>query len=72
MRDDHVEAHMLMANEANFWRFYTDARGQWGWCVVAPTGYILHRSTRFFVRRQACLADARAHGYQDQPLTVEK
>ncbi|MGL5171533.1 hypothetical protein ACVQ8M_10840 [Edwardsiella tarda] len=63
---------MWMVNEENFWRFYSDARGQWGWCVVAPTGYILRHSARFFVRRQACLADARRHGYQDQPLTVEE
>ncbi|AGH73373.1 hypothetical protein RYR28_000511 [Edwardsiella piscicida] len=62
---------MYFATEDNFWRFYTNACGQWGWCVVAPTGYIVRHSVGFFPRRRDCLADARIHGYQDQPLTAD-
>ncbi|MDA6078015.1 hypothetical protein O0544_22575 [Edwardsiella anguillarum] len=39
---------MYFATEDNFWRFYANACGQWGWCVVASTGYIVHHSAVFF------------------------
>lgn len=45
------------------WRFYTNQQGEWGWCQVERTGYIIRCSSSFFARRADCIRDAEMNGY---------
>jgi len=45
------------------WHIYSDSTGKWHWEVVDDQQAVTARSSQAFVSRDACLADARKHGF---------
>ncbi|MEG2828622.1 MAG: hypothetical protein RR903_03970 [Edwardsiella sp. (in: enterobacteria)] len=60
---------MNQVQDETYWKFYNTANGQWRWCQVESTGYIICCSGTTFRQRADCLRDAQAHGYES-PLAL--
>ena len=45
------------------WEFYQDARAEWRWRRIAPNGQIVGASSEGYSSKQACIENARRHGY---------
>ncbi len=56
-----------MSNTNDRWEFYQDARKKWRWRRVAVNGRIIAASTEGYVKRSACVNNARQSGYETTP-----
>ena len=48
------------------WSVYSDSSGLWHWEMLDAHARQVAHSTRGFSARDACLADARLHGYSGE------
>jgi uncharacterized protein YegP (UPF0339 family) len=47
------------------WEIYSDKAGEWRWRRTATNGRIVGASTEGYVKKSACVANARRHGYEN-------
>jgi len=53
-----------MSGENDKWEFYKDTRNEWRWRRTAPNGQIVGASTEGYSSREACVDNAKRHGYR--------
>lgn len=52
------------------WRFFQGLRGEWRWYWLASTGSVLAQGDHGFESLPACMADARAAGFDGHTFAV--
>jgi uncharacterized protein YegP (UPF0339 family) len=58
---------MPMSNKNDRWEFYQDARKKWRWRRAAANGRIIAASTEGYVKRSACVDNAKKSGFENSP-----
>jgi hypothetical protein len=65
VRPDNPQANLI-------WRFFSDSTHHWKWQRLAFDGSVVEHSKSAYSQYEACLADAREHGYVSLPSLSTK